>query len=252
MIRKTAAHADEIAQQSAYCEQEGGIPLLSGEPFRLLQSVMYDKKAEAGSCVVWEGDPTGKLYYIRSGRIKLIKTTEEGSKLCLSVLGAGDLFGELTLMGGSTYGYGAEAIEDTELGVIQEKDLEILLHRHGDLAVAFAKWMSLQHGITQSKFRDLLMFGKPGALASTLIRLANTYGVAKPDGIRIGFRLTHTELGEMIGATRESVNRMLSELKANGIVEVQNGYLTIRSLQGLKALCQCPSFPACPKEICRI
>ncbi|WP_231571063.1 Crp/Fnr family transcriptional regulator [Gordoniibacillus kamchatkensis] len=114
------------------------------------------------------------------------------------------------------------------------------------------KWMSLQHRTTQSKFRDLMLFGKPGALASTLIRLCNSYGVATKDGIRIDAKLTNTELADFIGATRESVNRMLSDLKKDGIIDMSGGHLVVKSLAELKSICQCPSFPACPREICRI
>ena len=76
------------------------------------------------------------------------------------------------------------------------------------------KWMGIHHRITQTKFRDLMMYGKPGALTSTLIRLSNTYGQHQADDtILINKKITHTDLSNMIGATRESVNRMLSDLR---------------------------------------
>jgi len=220
--------------------------------FQLLEELMYPKKAKAGEYLFWEGDATGKLYYVRSGSVKVTKTTEDGKTVNLTIQRRGDLLGELGMTGSDMYDYSAVLLEDGEFGVIQEKDLEILLHRHGDFAVAFTKWMALQHRTTQSKFRDLLLFGKPGALASTLIRLCNTCGVVTKDGIRLTIKLTNTELAEFIGATRESVNRMLSDLKADDIIEIEGGCITVKSLNRLKAICQCPSFPACPREICRI
>ena len=104
--------------------------------------------------------------------------------------------------------------------------------------------------MTQTKFRDLMMFGKPGALCSTLIRLHNTYGEPREDGgVPIGKKLTNTELADMTGATRESVNRMLSDLKNAGVVTNDNGYIVIEDLQYLKDLCHCEN---CPVDICRI
>jgi CRP/FNR family transcriptional regulator len=232
--------------------QWGADAFFTAEHRAMLEGLMYPKKSEAGSHLFWEGDEPGKLYYVRSGRIKLAKATEEGRTINLTIQRQGDLIGELGMSGEGAYGYSAEVIEDAEFGVIQEKDLEILLFRHGDFAVAFTKWMALQHRTTQSKFRDLLLFGKPGALASTLIRLCNTCGVATKDGIRLSMKLTNTELADFIGATRESVNRMLSDLKADGIVDMDGGHIVVKSLNELKAICQCPSFPACPREICRI
>jgi CRP-like cAMP-binding protein len=230
----------------------GAAGFFTAEHMKLLEGIMYTRKVEAGSHLFWEGDETGKLYFVRLGRVKLTKTTEEGRILNLSIQRQGDLIGELGIAGNDIYSYSAEVIETAEFGMLQEKDLEILLFRHGDFAVAFTKWMGLQHRASQSKFRDLLLFGKPGALASTLIRLCNTYGVATPDGIRISAKLTNTELADFIGATRESVNRMLSDLKKDGIIDMDAGQIIIKSLTELRAICQCPSFPACPLEICRI
>jgi len=233
-------------------EAWGADAFFTADHRKLLEGLMYPKKAEAGSYLFMEGDTSGKLFYVRSGRVKLTKTTDEGRNINLSIQRQGDLIGDLSVTGDGVYPYSAEVLEDAEFGVIQEKDLEILLYRHGDFAVAFTKWMSLQHRATQSKFRDLLLFGKPGALASTLIRLCNTCGVATKDGIRLTAKLTNTELADFIGSTRESVNRLLSDFKSDGIIDMSGGIITVKSLNDLKAICQCPSYPACPREVCRI
>lgn len=220
--------------------------------FQRLQCLMYTKKAEAGSNLFWEGDAASKLYYIRSGRVKLRKTTEDGKEFILSILQKGDLIGELGGFDESFYSFSAEVSETAELGVIQVKDLEIILYQHGDFAVQFTKWMGLMHRVTQSKFRDLMLYGKPGALASTLIRMSNSYGVACEDGIRINVKLSNTELAEMIGTTREGVNRMLSSLKGEGTISMERGTIMIHRLSDLRGICNCPSFPECPLEVCRI
>ncbi|RKP52968.1 Crp/Fnr family transcriptional regulator [Cohnella endophytica] len=224
----------------------------SPEQFGRLEELMYPKHAEAGSYLFWEGEPTGKLYYIRSGKIKLRKSTEDGKDFILSILQAGDMLCEPEDGMRAVHSFSAEAMEDAELGVIQWQDLEILLYRHGDFAVRFMNWMALMHRVTDSKFRDLLLFGKPGALASTLIRLANSYGVACAEGIRINIKLTNAELADFIGTSRESVNRMLNGLKDEGTIAIRNGRIIILKLSDLRGICRCPSSPACPKEVCRI
>lgn len=222
---------------------------LQEDQFARLEALMYPKRAAAGSYLFWEGEPAGKLYYIKSGKIKLRKSTEEGKQFILSILQAGDMLCEPEDGMNAAYGFSAEVAEDAELGVIQWKDLEILLYRHGDFAVRFMNWMALMHRVTDSKFRDLLLFGKPGALASTLIRLANSYGVACGSGVRIGLKLTNSELADMIGTTRESINRMLAGLKDDGTIDIRKGHIIITDLCALRKICQCP---ACPKEVCRI
>jgi CRP/FNR family transcriptional regulator len=224
----------------------------SAEQFDRLQELMYPKQAEAGSYLFWEGEPTGKLYYIRSGKVKLRKSTEDGKDFILSILQAGDMLCEPEDGMRAVHSFSAEVVENADIGVIQWKDLEILLYRHGDFAIRFLNWMALMHRVTDYKFRDLLLFGKPGALASTLIRLANSYGVAGPDGILIRLKLTNSELADFMGTTRESVNRMLNGLKEEGTIDVRKGRIVIMDLNALRQNCHCPTDPACPKEVCRI
>jgi CRP/FNR family transcriptional regulator len=224
----------------------------SEDHLNLLQGIMYPKRAGAKAVLFWEGDKTEKLYFIRSGKVKLRKTTEEGKDLILSILQKGDLLGEIGAYEESFHTYSAEVLEEAELGVLLQKDLEVLLYQRGDFAVEFMKWMGLMQRTTESKFRDLLLFGKPGALASTLIRLSNMYGIATGDGIRLDIRLTNMEIADLIGSTREGVNRMLSTLKDEGIIGMLNGQIVIYHLEKLRRICHCPSCPGCPKEICRI
>jgi CRP/FNR family transcriptional regulator len=222
----------------------------SEENFNRLRSIMYETKAEPGTHLFWEGDAADKLYYLIKGRVKITKTSDEGRHFILYMYQEGDLFGQVDPYQDSTQGFNAEVAEASTVGVIQKKDLEVLLWQHGELAVEFMKWMGLVHRMTQTKFRDLMMFGKPGALCSTLIRLHNTYGEQRKNGgVLIGKKLTNTELADMIGATRESVNRMLADLKHAGVIANENGYLVVNDLQYLRDICHCEN---CPADICRI
>lgn len=224
----------------------------SDEHFAELKKIMYPKKAAAGSYLFWEGDPADYLYYVISGTIKLVKTTDDGKDMITSIMQAGDLIMEADGKADSKHQSNAIVMKDAEIGVIQKRDLDILLFRNGEFALEYIAWLNAKHQMVQSKFRDLLLHGKTGALASTLLRLCNSCGVATPDGIRIDLKLTNSELGEMIGATRESVNRMLSDMKAAGTISTKQGYLIVKKLSDLKSVCHCPDYPACSNDICRI
>lgn len=222
---------------------------LSPEHVIKLKQIMYDYNAPAGTHLYWEGDPTDKLFYIKRGRVKITKATDDGKQLIMYMFQTGDLFGELETFHTSHHNFNAETAEDSLIGIIQQKDLEVLLWQHGDFAVEFIKWMGQMHRITQTKFRDLMMFGKPGALCSMLIRLSNTYGKPFGDGMLISTRLTNNELAEMIGATRESVNRMLSDLRKQGVIDYHNSLIVIKDPTYLRDLCHCEN---CPGTICRV
>lgn len=236
---KTGAAAQNVSNTACFSE----------ETFNRLKNVMYETKVEAGTYLFWEGDVADKLYFIMEGRVKITKSSDEGRQFILYMHQAGDMFGQIDPYQESTQWFNAEAVEDSTIGIIQKKDLEIILWQHGDAAVEFMKWMGLMHRMTQTKFRDLMMFGKPGALCSLLIRLYNTYGEEHPEGILISKKLTNTELADMIGATRESVNRILSEFKSNDVIGSEGGHIIVKDLQYLKDICHCEN---CPLEICRI
>jgi CRP/FNR family transcriptional regulator, cyclic AMP receptor protein len=227
----------------------GILDVISKESFEKLQTIMYTKTAEKGSYLFWEGDSADKLYYIISGRVRTTKTSDGGRTLTMYLHQAGDLFGQMDPFKDSVHTFSAEVTEDTKIGIIQRKDLEVLLWQNGDLAVDFMKWMGLMHRLTQTKFRDLMMFGKTGALCSLLIRLSNSYGVVKGQEIFIDMKINNTEMADMIGATRESVNRMLSDLKKDDVIEYRDGHVVIKDLSYLRDVCQCEN---CPKEICRM
>lgn len=113
----------------------------------------------------------------------------------------------------SAQNFSAEVTLDSTVGVIMRKELEDPLRQHGDLAIEFMKWMGLMHRMTETKFRDLMMYGKPGALCSLLIRLSNSYGVPIGEHTLIDYKLSNSEMADMIGSTREGVNRILSDMR---------------------------------------
>ncbi|WIV18083.1 Crp/Fnr family transcriptional regulator [Paenibacillus polygoni] len=229
---------------------EGNTNCFSKENLNRLFDSMKERTFPQGSHLFWEGDTADKLFYIKKGRIKVTKSTDEGKELIMYIHQDGDMTGHADPFFSSRHSFSAEALEESEVGIIETADLELLIGLYGDFAIDFMKWMGIYHRITQTKFRDLMMYGKQGALCSTLIRLGNTYGEQLADGsIRINKKLTHTDLSNMIGATRESVNRMLGELRKKGSLAYEGGYIIIRELNSLREICRCEQ---CPIEICRI
>jgi CRP-like cAMP-binding protein len=214
-----------------------------------LQQRMQKLSVSKGSFLYHEGDASDHFYYLYSGKVRLTKQNDEGKQLTVDWYLAHDLFGQIESFDQGPHTYSAEVLEDVEVGSITVHELEMLITQNPTFGMEFMRWMGNIHRITQAKFRDLMLFGKPGALCSVLIRLVNMHGVKMGQGIWIDEKITHTELAELIGATRESVNRMLSDLKQHGILSVRDGYLVVHDLSYLKDLCHCEE---CPKHVCRI
>ncbi|GIN91579.1 Crp/Fnr family transcriptional regulator [Siminovitchia terrae] len=209
-----------------------------------------EKVVKKGSFLFREGDLADSIFYIRSGRVRIGKITPDGREITFRICSEGDYISEIRLFCKlSTYRVQAKVIEDCSLVKIGKQDLEEKLLLDTSLTVGFLKMMGTQQQQTQSKFRDLVLHGKKGALYSTLIRMTNSYGIEKNDGILIDLPLTNQELANFCGMSREVVNRLLNSLKNDGIIKMDNGKIFVHNLQYLKDEIHCEN---CPVDICRM
>lgn len=230
-------------------------PCYQEEAFENLQEILSSAnqtiRVKKGNFLFQEGMDANELYLIRSGRIQISKINPDGKELTFRICGEGEIVGELTLFSEDPkYLLTAKVMEDAELASINRDYLEAQLIMNSRLTLEFMRWMSNHFRKTHTKFRDLILHGKKGAMYSTLIRLCNTYGIHKDDGtIVIDLPLKNQELANFCGTSRESINRMLSALRAEGIVSLVNGRIAVHDIGYLKKEINCES---CPEQVCRI
>jgi len=117
------------------------------------------------------------------------------------------------------------------------------------LSIALIKLIGMHMRKQHLKFRDLVLYGKKGALYSTLIRLANSYGMETDEGILISVPLTNQELANYSASARESLNRMLADLRKSGVIAMRGHLILIKDIDFLKEEIHCEN---CGKEICNI
>ncbi|MBS4202230.1 Crp/Fnr family transcriptional regulator [Bacillus sp. FJAT-49732] len=216
----------------------------------LLAIVHHDIELKKDAYLFQEGDLADGIYYIRSGKIRIGKVSPDGREIAFQIFSEGDFIYEISLYADSSpYTVHARAIEDSVCAKIKKDVLEENLLLKPSLNVEFMKMMSLHHKKMQSKFRDLILHGKKGALYSTLIRLTNSYGVEQEGGILIDLSLTNQELANFCGMSREVVNRMLSTLKKDSKLSMQDGKILVHDLEYLREENHCE---ICPIEICKI
>ncbi|MFC8574996.1 Crp/Fnr family transcriptional regulator [Heyndrickxia sporothermodurans] len=198
-----------------------------------------------GDYLFQEGMTGEGIYIILSGKVQISKITSDGQELTFRICSKNDIIGEAILFSYSPkHLLNAKIIEDGEVALIRKDILENELFKNSSLAFEFMKWMSDQYRKTQTMFRDLILHGKKGALYSTLIRMTNSYGVKKEDGILIDLPITNQVLGNFCGTSRENVNRALSDLKKEGVISYSKGKITIHDLQFLKDAICCEDCPA--------
>ncbi|MET1247214.1 MULTISPECIES: Crp/Fnr family transcriptional regulator [Sporolactobacillus] len=224
--------------------------MFSKQSLQALKSVMTVTTYKKGVNIFWEGDHADKLFYMLGGRVKLFKSAYDGKDLVLHYFMEGDLFGEIGCLGSVENSFTAATVTECTVGIISEKDLEPLLLSNASLSFEFMKWIGMMGQYTQIKMRDLIFYGKNGALASTLLRMIHGYSRTDEDGIHYTISLTNSDLAQLIGSTRETVNRMLQSWKSDGAIDYYHGSIVIKDLTYIKAICHCED--RCPMNICRL
>jgi CRP/FNR family transcriptional regulator len=183
--------------------------------------------------IFMEGEPGDAFYFVKKGTIKLFQVLEDGREKILHFVGEGEIFAEVLLFDGGPYPATAQTLEDTEVGIIRNADMEKLLSQHGEIAVKIIKVMSRRLRQAQQHSRDLALKGAYGRLAGSLLQLARDYGTPREDGMTIDLNLSQQELASLIGTTRETVARILSDFKRLGLVGVERQRITILEPQRL-------------------
>lgn len=168
------------------------------------------------------------VYFVKKGRIKLVKTAPDGRQLILDILGPGTLFGELERE--SPQGdeeVTAEAMEDALLCGMRRENFDRLVALVPALSIRITKFTGLRLKRIQNRLVDMLYCSVETRLARTLVGLADEFGLVQPRGVVIGLRLTHSDLAGLIASTRETVTSVLNEFRDRGLIDYQDRFLLI-------------------------
>ncbi len=182
------------------------------------------------------GDPAGLLYIISSGKVKISYSTADGQEAVLAILGAGDFFGELALLDDSPRSASAEAIDDTETLTLHRDEFLSYLDNNPAFARHVLNILARRIRHLNSQISDIFFLDLPARLARTLILLADQHGRETPDGIVIELALTQTDLAEMTGATRVSINKAIGRFRRANWVHIQGREVTVLDREALENL----------------
>ncbi|OIJ10523.1 Crp/Fnr family transcriptional regulator [Anaerobacillus alkalilacustris] len=216
---------------------------LSEEEKQYLLSQGTEISVQKGNSLFFEGDRPKHIYFIKSGRVRLSKTTVDGKVLFFQLKQDNDFVGELSLYNNLKLTSNADVIKDSILVRFEREVLEDICRVNGAIALAFMKRISIHSNSLLAQFRDLIFCGKKGALYSILIRLSNAHGTACEHGILINKKLTSQELANYIGATRESISRILKNLTKEDVISINSKYITIKNIEYLQEHLRCESCP---------
>lgn len=182
------------------------------------------------------GDPSSNVYLLKRGRVKLANTAASGKEVTFDILEPGEVFGELEVLEGLPRETAAEALDDAMICVIRREDFDRYLAMHPNITVKLTKLIGLRLRRIQSRIEDLVFRDVPARLAHLLLELGKSDGAQEPRGIRIKAKLTHQEMANLIGCSRETVSATLGQFRDEGLLQLDGRTMTILDSKGLSRL----------------
>jgi CRP/FNR family transcriptional regulator/CRP/FNR family cyclic AMP-dependent transcriptional regulator len=178
------------------------------------------------------GDPGDALLVVETGSVKIVLASLEGEEAIIATLGPGGYFGELALLDGAERSATAVALEPTALGSLARAPFLELVAREPGVRVALLAGLAGELRRLTRHVEELHFLALPGRLAMRLVELAQQAGGPGP-GAELSWHYTQSDLASMIGCSRQSVNRLLGDLSAEGLIRVEHDTIHIPDIEAL-------------------
>ena len=212
------------------------VPLFEGldqEAQMRLFSMMGQTTLRRGENLFEEGDDGDRLYIVAEGKIKLSHQSSDGRENLLAVLGPGEILGELTLFDPGQRSTTATAVSPARLVFLNHIDLMVFLEDNPSLAKHMLKALAKRLRRTNEALADLVFSDVPGRVAKALLDLADRFGIRTEDGIHVPHDLTQEELAQLVGASRETVNKSLAEFVNRNWIRLEGRAVTLIDIDRL-------------------
>src|SRR4051794_8539488 len=194
---------------------------LDDDAAQVLSTALTTREVPRGHIVFSEGDAGDRLFVVLEGKVKISRTASDGRENLLTVLGPGEMFGELSLFDPGPRTATATAVTESTLASLDHDDLRPLLLNEPGVAVQLLRALAQRLRRTNEAMADLVFSDVPGRVAKALLDLAEKFGIDETDGVRVHHDLTQEELAQLVGASRETVNKALSDFATRGWLRLE-------------------------------
>ena len=204
------------------------------------QLCRYAKHAtlKRGDAIFSKGDPGTSLYAVISGTVKISISSADGRSAILNLIGAGETFGEVALLDGQERTADASANTNCEIYVIDRREFLPFVRSQPALAMKFIELLCTRLRWTSDQVEQVILQNLPGRLASALIRLTRKHKLSPTDRT---IAVTQQEISEMVGMTRESINKQLRVWAARSWVRLEHGAIVVLDAESLQELAEAGS-----------
>lgn len=212
-------------------------PLFGGvddEAVEVLLSLARIVELRRGQVLFSQGDASSDLYVVQTGKVKLGRTSPDGRENLLSVLGPGEMFGELSWFDPGPRTSSAVAVGPATLAALDYEELYAWMGPRPEVAQQLLKALARRLRRTTTALADLVFTDVPGRVAGTLLDLALRFGRTTESGLLVQHDLTQEELAQLVGASRETVNKALADFAARGWVKLEARSVSLLDVERLR------------------
>ncbi|MEW9671050.1 Crp/Fnr family transcriptional regulator [Ammoniphilus sp. 3BR4] len=202
------------------------------EELKHVSGLLLPKEGKKKDILFYEGDPCEVIYFINKGRVKVFKSTEDGREQIVNLLGKGDMFPHVGWYGGSDYPATAEVLEDGELYYMYVQKFTKLLEHQPKLTVKLLQELDGKIRALQLRLSHVLSKDMTEKIYSVLFSLAKEKGKKSGEGYLLEIDLTHQDIANLVGTTRETASRIISQLKKERKMNLDHGFLIVYENSG--------------------
>ena len=206
---------------------------LDDEAAKSLSRSMVLQELKKGQTLFKEGQTGDRLYLVKTGKVKLSHASGDGRESVFMVLGPGDMFGELSLFDPGPRTSTAIAVTDSEILGLGHSDLKPWLQDRPEVAQALLQALAHRLRRTSETMSDLVFADVPGRVAKALLELGEKFGNKSGSGLSVHHDLTQEELAQLVGASRETVNKALADFASRGWIRLETRSVELLDLDRL-------------------
>jgi len=196
-----------------------------------LEQAMGTLRLTKGEILFREGETEDRLYVVVAGKIKLGRSGSAGRENLLAVLGPGQMFGELSVFDPGPRSTTATAVTAVEIRTLEHDELMHWIEGHPEVARSLLGQLAGRLRRANDVVADLVFSDVPGRVAKQLLELARRFGDRKDDGLHVHHDLTQEELAQLVGASRETVNKALADFAARGWIRLEPRSVTLLDVE---------------------
>ena len=226
---------DAVTEHAAALARVPLFRAVSPRDLEALARGVRSRRFRRGEVIFHQGDPGDALFVVVSGRVKIVLPSDSGDEAILATLRAGDFVGELSLLDGAPRSATAIALDPVETLVLARDRVRELIDQVPAFRDTLLEALShelrrLTHHVEELHFLDIA-----GRLAARLARLCEEHGARQPDGtVRLDGPITQGDLAAMIGATRQSVNKLLGMFAGDGLLRQERDAIIVMDVARLQ------------------